>query len=185
LIETSSSNNRREDMPTSASKGHGELSPSLEHYLRSIYELQEEKGYARVTDIAESLGVAKPAVSAALKTLRTSGLVDHRVYESVLLTEKGRAQAKSISGKFAILLEFLTEILGIDEKKALVDACLMEHYVSANSMDRFLDLLRFFEDKNHQNALQAFHAFRRSCASEDNCPTCSYHCDVSVQEMDI
>lgn len=117
-------------MPTSASKGHGELSPSLEHYLRSIYELQEEKGYARVTDIAESLGVAKPAVSAALKTLRTSGLVDHRVYESVLLTEKGRAQAKSVSGKFAILLEFLTEILGIDKKKSprrrLLDGTLCE-----------------------------------------------------------
>ena len=172
-------------MPTLMSKGKGELSPSLEHYLRSVYDLQEEKGYARVTDIAESLGVAKSAVSAALKTLRTSGLVDHRVYESILLTEKGRAQAKSVSGKFAILLEFLMEILGIEEKQALADACLMEHYVSANSMDRFLDLLRFFEDRNHQEALEAFRAFRRSCESEDNCPTCTYHCDVSAQDVNV
>ena len=45
------------------------LTPSLEHYLRTIHELQKEKGYARVTDVAEKLKVAKPAVSNALKKL--------------------------------------------------------------------------------------------------------------------
>ena len=168
-------------MPTPHQKARGELSPSLEHYLRSIYDLQEEKGYARVTDIAEKLGVAKPAVSSALKTLRAAGFVDHRVYESVLLTDEGMIRAKSVSGKFAILLEFLTSILGVEEEQAFVDACLMEHYVSGNSMNRVLDLLRFFEDKDHQDALDAFRAFRRSCESETSCPSCSFHCDVSIQ----
>ena len=168
-------------MPSPHQKPPGELSPSLEHYLRSIYDLQEEKGYARVTDIAKKLGVAKPAVSAALKTLRTTGLVDHRVYESVLLTEKGKERAKSVSGKFSILFQFLTEVLGVEEEQAFVDACLMEHYVSGNAMGRFLDLLRFFEDKDHQGALEAFHDFRRSCESEVTCPSCSFHCDVSVK----
>ena len=167
-------------MPSPHPKKSGALSPSLEHYLRSIYDLEEEKGYARVTDIAAMLGVAKPAVSAALKTLLAAGLVDHRVYESVLLTEEGAAQAKSVSGKYAIMLQFLTEVLGIEEEQAFIDACLMEHYVSGNSMDRFLDLLRFFENEDHQNVLEAFRDFRRSCESEATCPTCSYHCDVSV-----
>ena len=75
------------------------LSPSLEHYLRAIHDLQEAKGYARVTDIASLLGVAKPAVSAAVKTLRSNGLVSHRVYESVLLTEEGEKRAKGVSAK--------------------------------------------------------------------------------------
>ncbi|MFC1491346.1 metal-dependent transcriptional regulator [Nitrospinota bacterium] len=167
-------------MPSPHSKRPSDLSPSLEHYLRSIYDLQEEKGYARVTDIAEKLGVAKPAVSTALKTLRSAGLVDHRVYESVLLTDEGMDRAKSVSGKYAILLLFLTEILGVRQEEAFVDACLMEHYVSGNSLDRFLDLLRFFEDRDQQEVLEAFRAFRRSCESEATCPTCSFHCDVSV-----
>jgi len=172
-------------MPATHQKGTGDLSPSLEHYLRTIYDLQEEKGYGRVTDIAERLGVAKPAVSYALKTLRTAGFVDHRVYESVLLTEEGMSRAKRVSGKFSILLHFLTEILGVEREKAFVDACLMEHYVSGNSVDRFLDLLRFFEDENHQKFLEAFHEFRRSCESESSCPTCSFHCDISVQESNF
>src|SRR3972149_5843371 len=74
------------------------LTPSLEHYLRAIYDLEQEKGYARVTDIAERLGVAKPAVSVALRSLRASGLVDHRAYESVRLTGAGTTRAKGVSG---------------------------------------------------------------------------------------
>ncbi len=168
--------------PPHAPRRGGSLSPSLEHYLRAIYDLQREKGYARVTDIAEKLGVAKPAVSAALKTLTSSGLVDHRVYESVLLTEEGAQRARGVSGKFAILLHFLCEVLSVEEKQAFVDACLMEHYVSPTTMNRLLDLLRFFEEKEQREVLEAFHAFRRSCEGEDTCPTCSFHCDVVTQE---
>lgn len=160
------------------------LSPSLEHYLRAIHDLQEAKGYARVTDIASRLGVAKPAVSAAVKTLRANGLVSHRVYESVLLTEEGATRAKGVSGKFAVLMRFLIDVLGVPEERAFVDACLMEHYVSGNSIDRFLDLLRFFEESDNQRVLEKFHQFRRSCESEDTCPTCSYHCDISVTDFD-
>lgn len=162
----------------------GSLSPSLEHYLRAIFDLQERKGYARVTDIASMLGVAKPAVSAAVKTLRANGLVSHRVYESILLTDEGAIRAKGVSGKFSILMHFLTEVLGVEEKQAFIDACIMEHYVSGNSMDRFLDLLRFFEETDNQEILEKFHQFRRSCESVDTCPTCSYHCDISVIDFD-
>jgi DtxR family Mn-dependent transcriptional regulator len=172
-------------MPSPHPKSPGDLSPSLEHYLRAIYDLQAEKGYARVTDISGILGVAKPAVSSALKNLRATGLVDHRIYESVLLTEEGMKRAKSVSGKYAILLDFLIEVLGVDKEQAFVDACLMEHYVSGTSSDRLIDLLRFFEDKENKDVLEAFHAFRRSCESETNCPECSFHCDVSLQGPDI
>ncbi len=169
-------------MPTLHARPPKQLSPSLEHYLRAIYDLQQEKGYARVTDIAEQVGVAKPAVSAALKTLREGGLVDYRAYESILLTEKGAERAKGVSGRFAILFQFLCEVLGVDEEQALVDACLMEHFVSGSTMDRLLDLLRFFEEKSQQENLEAFREFRRVCESELTCPACSFHCDIVTQD---
>ena len=158
----------------------GGLSASLEHYLRAIYDLEQEKGHARVTDIAERLGVAKPAVSVALRSLSASGLVDHRAYESVHLTEEGTLRAKGVSGKFSILQHFLTEVLGVKDEQAFMDACLMEHYVSPNTMDRLLDLLRFFERDDKQAILEAFRAYRRTCESDDSCPTCSFHCDIVV-----
>ena len=57
------------------------LSPSLEHYLRAIYELIEEKGYARVTDIAHQLGVAKQHFDKATRDVATQagiGFLDLR-----------------------------------------------------------------------------------------------------------
>lgn len=158
------------------------LTPSLEHYLRTIHELQKEKGYARVTDVAEKLKVAKPAVSNALKKLIANKFVDHKTYESILLTKKGEEQAINVSGKFSILMNFLIEILGINQEKAFLDACLMEHYISPTSLNRFLDLLRFFESKENNELLELFKKYQRDCESDDNCPTCSFHCDVSTNE---
>jgi hypothetical protein len=40
---------------------------SREDYLVCIFELIEEKGYARVANVAESLAVAEPSASARLR----------------------------------------------------------------------------------------------------------------------
>ena len=45
-------------MPKNKSVQHtsdNELTHSMAHYLLTIHKLKEEKGYARVTDIAKSL----------------------------------------------------------------------------------------------------------------------------------
>ncbi len=57
---------------------------SAEDYLEQILVLLEEKGYARSTDIAESLGVTKPSVSVAMKKLRENGYIS--MDSSVLIT---------------------------------------------------------------------------------------------------
>ena len=48
---------------------------SAEDYLEQILILLENKGYARSTDIAESLGFTKPSVSVAMKKLRENGYI--------------------------------------------------------------------------------------------------------------
>ena len=48
---------------------------SAEDYLEQILVLLENKGYARSTDIAESLGYTKPSVSVAMKKLRENGYI--------------------------------------------------------------------------------------------------------------
>ena len=47
-----------------------ELTHSMAHYLLTIHKLKEEKGYARVTDIAKDLGLTKGSVSTALTNLK-------------------------------------------------------------------------------------------------------------------
>jgi len=158
------------------------VSPSMQHYLRAIHELQAERGVARVTDVAERLRVGKAAVSLALRTLRKDGFIRHESYQRVGLTASGLRQAKQVSGRFAVLRRILEDVLGVSPDQALVDACLLEHFVSAQTVDRLVDLIRFFQqdDPVIQETLARFRAYRRGCESPTTCPACEFDCDASI-----
>jgi len=158
------------------------LSPSMQHYLRTIHELQEQNGHVRVTDIAQRLGVGKAAVSLALRGLLARRLVRHKHYQVVELTEAGAVEARRIMARFVILRQFLSQVLGIALPLADRDACLMEHYVSSATVDRLVDMIRFFEqqDADGRDVLERFRAYHRSCASDAACPPCELHCDAAL-----
>jgi len=62
---------------------------SVEDYLEAIYIPSEEKGFARVKDIAKFLNVKLPSVTEVLKRLQEDRLIEHLPYGEVRLTEKG------------------------------------------------------------------------------------------------
>jgi len=158
------------------------VSPSMQHYLRAIHELEMERGTARVTDVAERLQVGKAAVSLALRTLRRDGFIRHQSYQGVGLTQRGLMQAKQVSGRFAILRRFLEDVLGVSPEQAVVDACLLEHFVSAQTVDRLVDLIRFFEqdDPTIGETLARFRGYTRGCERPSACPACEFDCDASI-----
>ena len=47
-----------------------ELSHSMTHYLLTIHKLKEDRGFARVTDIARELNLTKGSVSTAINNLK-------------------------------------------------------------------------------------------------------------------
>jgi DtxR family Mn-dependent transcriptional regulator len=120
-----------------------DLSSSIEDYLETILLLSERDQAVRVTDIAEKLNIAKPSVTAAVNTLKEKGLVTQERYGRVFLTSHGRAHALQIKKRHRILRAFLIEILGVSQETAEKDACLMEHVISPETMQR---LIGFLED---------------------------------------
>ena len=158
------------------------LSPSMQHYLRTIYELGGEHGHVRVTDIAGRLGVGKAAVSLALRGLVERGLVRHKHYQVVELTDAGAIEARRVMARFTILRLFLEKVLGVSPPLADRDACLMEHYVSSATVDRLVDMIRFFEeaDGEGRQRVERFREYHRSCASDAECPVCELHCEAAL-----
>ena len=158
------------------------LSPSMQHYLRTIYELQRENGHVRVTDIAARLRVGKAAVSLALRGLLERGLVRHQHYQMVELTDAGALEARRVMARFTILRQFLEKVLGLTPPLADRDACLMEHYVSSATVDRLVDMIRFFEqgDAQGRQLVEQFREYHRSCASDTECPACELQCDAAL-----
>ena len=116
------------------------MTKSLEDYIETIYVLIKEKGAARVRDVAADLHVKMPSVVKAMAELKKLELVIQEPYGDIELTAKGRKVATGVLTRHTILKAFLLK-LGVTEKVADNDACLMEHILSAQTMDRIRDFL--------------------------------------------
>ena len=111
------------------------MTQSLEDYLEAVYVLIAEKRPAQVRDVAQMLSVKMPSVVKALHELKRLGLVTQEPYAPIKLTTKGSRVAKQVLNRHTLLRKFLMQ-LGVSRKHADKDACLMEHILSAETIDR-------------------------------------------------
>src|SRR5256884_7730911 len=83
-------------------------SQSAEDYLERIHELFEEKGYARVVDIASSLKVKQASVTSMVQKLAEGGYLKYEKYRGLILADKGRDVARKIQNRHATLSRFFS-----------------------------------------------------------------------------
>ena len=120
-------------------------SQSAEDYLERIHELIEEKGYARVVDIASSLDVKQASVTSMEKKLGELGYLNYEKYRGLVLTDKGRAVATGIQKRHETLSRFFS-LFGLDTETQKHDIEGIEHHLSSATVDVLADLAKFFED---------------------------------------
>jgi DtxR family Mn-dependent transcriptional regulator len=111
------------------------ISQSLEDYLEAVYMLIADGRPAQVRDVAKMLSVKMPSVVKAIHELKRLGLVVQEPYANIELTEKGSRVAKLVLNRHTLLRSFLVK-LGVSGKTADRDACLMEHILSAETLDK-------------------------------------------------
>jgi Mn-dependent DtxR family transcriptional regulator len=119
-------------------------SQSAEDYLERIHELIEEKGYARVVDIASSLDVKQASVTSMVQKLGELGYLNYEKYRGLILTEKGRAVACRIQQRHEMLSRFFS-LFGLDEETQRHDIEGIEHHLSPATVECLADLTRFLE----------------------------------------
>ena len=85
-----------------------------EDYLEAIYTVVNKKGYAKVRDISQILGVGPSSVTEMFKKLSDDGYINYEKYSGVTLTEKGRIIAEAVRTKHDTLRELLM-IFGVVE----------------------------------------------------------------------
>lgn len=98
------------------------ISKALEEYLKTMYVLNKQNGYIRVTDIANKMNCTKPSVNKALNNLRDEQLIEYETYGPIILTEKGEDLAKKILEAYDIVYVFLKDVLNIEDEKAKEEA---------------------------------------------------------------
>ena len=100
------------------------MTKSLEDYLEEIHVLILQKGRARVRDVALDLHVKMPSVVKAITELKKLELV----------------------GRHNLLKAFLVK-LNVPAETADKDACLMEHILSATTLDRIREFVEAADNK--------------------------------------
>ena len=111
------------------------MTQSLEDYLEAVYMLIAEDRPAQVRDVARMLAVKMPSVVKAIHELKKLGLVTQKPYANIELTVKGSRVAKHVLNRHTLIRDFLMK-LGVSRRIADKDACLMEHILSAETIDR-------------------------------------------------
>jgi len=114
-------------------------SSAAEDYLERIQELIDAKGYARVVDIAGSLGISQASVTNMVKRLDSEGFVHHEKYRGLVLTPEGEQIARAISRRHKILTDFFL-LMGVSTDEVDRDVEGMEHHLSKASL-RVIEVL--------------------------------------------
>ncbi|MCG6908944.1 MAG: metal-dependent transcriptional regulator [Deltaproteobacteria bacterium] len=156
---------------TSASVAKKPLTSVMEDYLEAIFNLDREKKFVRVRDIAKRMDVKMPTVSSMLKTLNSKGLVNYEKYEYVELTKKGADIGKEMRRRHGILLKFLMEVLKAEFDTADEEACKMEHALGPDTLESLVDFMEFIQTcpRTGENWLDYFEEYRKHGHVPEKC----------------
>ncbi|MFF2875334.1 transcriptional regulator MntR [Gottfriedia sp. NPDC057991] len=142
--------------------------PSMEDYIEQIYLLIEDKGYARVSDIAEALSVHPSSVTKMVQKLDKDDYLIYEKYRGLILTQKGKKMGKRLVYRHVLLEQFL-RIIGVDENLIYQDVEGMEHHMSWEAIDRIGELVQYFEeDKNRIEELKNIQKSNEAQSNSNN-----------------
>jgi len=146
------------------------LTEGEEDYLKSIDIISGEEEEVTISKLADYLGHKAPSVTEMVDRLNKKNLVDHEKYGGISLTEKGRRLAKEVETRHETLANFL-ELFGVEEERAELDACKMEHFIKDETIDKLQNFLEFVEN-SPEEPLWLEH-FRVYLEKEEH-PECEY-----------
>jgi Mn-dependent DtxR family transcriptional regulator len=134
-------------------------SESTEDHLERIQELVDQKGYARVSDIASSLRLSRSAVSNMVRRLARRGFVNYERYRGLTLTADGRAVAHHVQVRHETLANLL-QLLGLSPQTVEEEVEVIEHHLRPETLRMFSKLVEFWQTQPEQ--LEAFLQFSRA-----------------------
>lgn len=116
---------------------------TVEDYLKCILVQEQSGGEDLVSmgSIAAALEVAPGTVTAMMKTLSDSELVEYEPYSGVRLTTAGRKLAAHVLRRHRLIESFLVQVLDLDWSEVHEEAEQLEHAVSDRLIERIDEML--------------------------------------------
>jgi DtxR family Mn-dependent transcriptional regulator len=127
------------------------LSPAVENYLLSIFQLGEREQRVTPSQLAEQLkrlpvgeglGTSLPSVGGMLRRMVREGLVKMTPAKEVVLTARGQKSAEEMVRRHRLAERMVVDLLGLELHKAHVEAHRLEHAISADLEEKINERLR-------------------------------------------
>lgn len=119
--------------------------PTQEDYLKAIWLLIQEKGYARVSDIADRLGLSHASVSRMIRRLHDEGLATYVPCGGLNLMPLGEGRGRTLVDRQNVLSAWL-RVMGLPWGPALertVEG--IEHHFGPEALAEVAALVRYVE----------------------------------------
>lgn len=112
---------------------------TVEDYLEAIVVLRDMKGSEEIrsVDLANMRNVSKASVNKALSIMREKGFVEQERYGRITLTEAGLEYGTAVWQRHQMLRNFLVDELGVAPEEANREACMMEHAISEDTVEKW------------------------------------------------
>lgn len=117
-----------------------ELINTTDTYLRTVYDLSEDRVPARQTRLIERLHQAGATVSQTVARMKRAGLISIEGH-CIELTEFGRARAVVVTRKHRLAERLLVDIVNMPAILVHDEACRWQHVMSEEVERRIVDLL--------------------------------------------
>lgn len=119
----------------------GDLIDTIEMYLRTIFELEEEGIVPLRARIAERLGHSGPTVSQTVARMERDGLLRVSGDRHLELTTDGRTKATRVMRKHRLAERLLLDVIGLEWEFVHDEACRWEHVMSDRVERKLLAML--------------------------------------------
>jgi len=150
------------------------LSQVQEDYLKIILDLIKSRRVARIKEIAQRKNVSMPTVTEAMRKMAQDGLINYSAHEFIDLTSQGEQAAQQMTARHQFLRLFLEEILDIPIETANHEACLLEHHLSATTLEKMILLYQFLTNCPHhsENLIERFRECLNTHSEKTECHDC-------------
>jgi DtxR family Mn-dependent transcriptional regulator len=109
---------------------HEHATEGEEHYLETIFWLEEAGLPITGANIARAQQVSPPTVHEMVRRLERDGFIERAADKSLVFTGTGREHAESVVRRHRLVERFLTDVLGIPWDEVHEEAERMEHAMS-------------------------------------------------------
>ncbi|MCE7056049.1 metal-dependent transcriptional regulator [Algoriphagus sp. AGSA1] len=118
-------------------------SQTEENYLKSLFNLANEKDEVNISELAAQMQVSMPTVNSMVKTLQKNGWLIYEKYKPVILTAKGKREAALIIRKHRLTEMFLVNKMGFGWEEVHEIAEQVEHIHAPKFFERMDEMMGF------------------------------------------